>query len=97
MTVDGDLECGVIFDSELTANIIVGLLNKLMEEKEHYRRCVLEYLKNYDRYSDELLGLFNGLNDIPQLIIVTHNPHSEVLADNVVRVCKRNGVSILME
>lgn len=46
---------------------------------------------------DELIGLFKGLTDIPQLIIVTHNPHLEVLADNVVRVCKRNGASSLVE
>lgn len=61
LTVDEILECGVIFDSEITAEIIVRLLNQLMDEKEHYRTYALKYLMDYDLYSDEFLETLKSI------------------------------------
>ena len=61
LTVDGELESGVLFDSEVTAKIIVRLLNQLMNEKEYYRKYALTFLHDYDIYSDDFLETLESI------------------------------------
>lgn len=44
---------------------------------------------------DELAALLRELSTIPQMIIVTHDVELESAADNIIKVSKENGISII--
>ena len=58
---DGVLVDGAIFDSKITAKIIVRMLNGLHMEREYYRSFALRYLLDYDLYSDEFLETLESI------------------------------------